>query len=314
MKKSDSLFIILLIISIGLLMYISLMYNILWLILIIYISTLIFRIFVLPAEYESESTEELLKIVKKRIKNRKFITTAKIELLDYGRYSGILALILTSLCLKFYMDYINSKFGVSNGVQDVLFIILTFILVYATLSLLSLTYTLVLRNEENKELIEIEYIDDISLQHKIEMEIYEKLNRFKKELREEPNINNEEEIEKRVKDKKEELIKSYHIGTTKKMLKIKREQQLKYRKAGQSFFMSTLLLGGGFLFIYAFFVFSSITISTNTIFYAIKNLIISSKITPLFQFMTLLILSYSTLNFLRGLIIAFKALIREIPY
>jgi hypothetical protein len=290
------------------------MYNILWLILIIYISTLIFRIFVLPAEYESESTEELLKIVKKRIKNRKFITTAKIELLDYGRYSGILALILTSLCLKFYMDYINSKFGVSNGVQDVLFIILTFILVYATLSLLSLTYTLVLRNEENKELIEIEYIDDISLQHKIEMEIYEKLNRFKKELREEPNINNEEEIEKRVKDKKEELIKSYHIGTTKKMLKIKREQQLKYRKAGQSFFMSTLLLGGGFLFIYAFFVFSSITISTNTIFYAIKNLIISSKITPLFQFMTLLILSYSTLNFLRGLIIAFKALIREIPY
>ncbi|MCC7551633.1 MAG: hypothetical protein KO316_09155 [Methanobacterium sp.] len=268
----------------------------------------------MPAEYESESTEELLKIVKKRIKNRKFITTAKIELLDYGRYSGILALILTSLCLKFYMDYINSKFGVSNGVQDVLFIILTFILVYATLSLLSLTYTLVLRNEENKELIEIEYIDDISLQHKIEMEIYEKLNRFKKELREEPNINNEEEIEKRVKDKKEELIKSYHIGTTKKMLKIKREQQLKYRKAGQSFFMSTLLLGGGFLFIYAFFVFSSITISTNTIFYAIKNLIISSKITPLFQFMTLLILSYSTLNFLRGLIIAFKALIREIPY
>lgn len=312
MAKSDYLFLSLIIISILLLMYISLTYQILWIALIIYISLLVYRIFILPAEYESESRKELIDIIKKRINNRKFLINAKIELLNYGRYSGILALILTTLCLKFYIDYLNSKFGIENGVQDVLFIILTFILVYATLSLLSFTYTLVLRNEESKELIEMDFQSDIILQHKIEIEIYAKINELKKELRKTENI--EKEIEKKVEKKKEELKESYRIGTTKNMLNNNIKQQIKYRKAGQAFFMSTLLAGLGFLLIYSYYIFSSIDISQTTIYFQIKNYIVLHSLIPLFQFITLLILSYSTLNFLRGLIIAFNALHSEIQY
>lgn len=317
-NKIYNLIIVLIALGIFTLAYIALAYNILWLIVLILVLALIYRIFILPAEYESESRKELPEKIRNRIYSRKFIFNAKIELLDYRRYSGVIALTLTALCLTFYTNYINSKFS-ENGIQDIFIITLTFILVYATLSLLSFTYTLVLRNEENKELIETDFQNDITIQHSIEIKINEALKKFKQDLKNELSDENkklnEDEIEDRIQKKKSELKKSYHEGTTKNMLRINREHQIQYRKAGQAFFMATLFSGLGFLFIYSYYIFSAIDIpASSTFYFSIKNFINSHGIVSLFYFFSLLILSYSAINFLRGLILAVRALIKEIPY
>lgn len=308
-----NLFVVLLLIITLILLYIAMAYNLTWLIILMFVLGIIYKIFVFPAENEAESKNEIPKKIKNRIYNRKFITNVKIELFNYRRYSGLIALSLTGLCLNFYIDYINSKFSEVNGIQDIFLITLTFILVYATLSLLSFTYTLVLKNEERKELIETDFKNDITLQHIIEIKINEELKKLKHELKKKSYV--EEVIEEKIEKKKVELEKSYHDGTTNNMLKINRKHQIQYRKAGQAFFMATLFSGLGFLFIYSYFIFSSIDLPPSSTFYIyIRNFVLSNGLISLFNFFSLLILSYSTINFLRGLILAVKALTKEIPY
>lgn len=313
MGKDDYLLIIIIATIALIMIYVSVTYrNVGQYFFIIFILVTIYRIFVLPAQYESNSRNELPNLIKNRIKERKFIRSTKVELLSYERYSTLIAITLTALCIVYYTGYINSKFNQANGIQDIFLITLTFILVYATLSLLSFTYTMVLRNEERKEIIELAFKKDTSLQHKIEMEILNELSKYKKEAR----IAHEEEekIKEKVEKRKLELEKSYHVGTTNNMLRINQENQLKYRNAGQAFFMATLFSGLGFLFIYTYFIFSSVEIVQGTIFYSIRHVITTYGLIPLFHFFTLFILSFSAVNFLRGLVIAFRALIREIPY
>lgn len=307
-----NLFVISVILAILLILYIALAFKAIWLFLLLYVMLLVYRIFVLPAESEAESPKDLLGKIKNRIKTGKFKRSAKVELFDYSHYGYFIAVCLTGLCLQFYVEYINSKFIEINGIQDLFLISLTFILVYATLSLLSFTYTLVLGNVKRKEIIETDFENDIKLQHTIEMKINTELKNYKQKLRNESAIENE--IKEKVKKEGITLKKSYHDGTTNNMIKINRKHQLKYKKAGQAFFMATLFSGLGFLFIYSYYIFSSIDLPTGSIYIPIRTFIISYGFIPLFNFVSLLLLSISVVNFLRGLIVAFKALTKEIPY
>lgn len=307
-----NLFVILVIFLVLLSIYISIEYNATWLLILLYIISMVYRIFILPAESDAETTKELLVKVKNRIKNGKYKISVKIELFDYSRYGYFIAICITSLCLQFYNEYINSKFIETNGIQDIFLISLTFILVYATLSLLSFTYTLVLGNVERKEIIETDFENNIHFQHNIEIKINEELKNYKKELNE-LNIENEE-LKEKIKEKNIKLKKAYHDGTINNMTKINRNHQVKYKEAGQAFFMATLFSGLGFLYIYSYFIFSSIDIPIGSIYIPIKNFIISNNIISSFNFFSLLILSISAVNFLRGLILALRALTKEIPY
>jgi hypothetical protein len=278
---------------------------------IVVVLIVIFRIFILPAGYESESkSDDLSEIVKDRIKNRKFITNARVEI-SHLPINTFIALFLTWLCIDFYIRYINSEFKTHTGMQDVFLISLTFILVYATLSLLFYTYALVLKNEEDENLIRTEIELDYRFQYKIEKKINESLQKCREKMSKDDKIKNEE-ISGRLEDERPKIEKFYLDGTISNMIKGRLEDQIRCKKTGQAFLRATLFSGVSFLFIVSYFVFNGLNLSQIPAYcIPIRKFILANNGIFFFQFFTLYIIIYSIIYFLKGLIEAFHVLLRE---
>lgn len=207
--------------------------------------------------------------------------------------------------------YINSE----TPLQNIFIISLSFILVYATLSILSFTHSMVLVNEERIELLKLDIESDRDISNKINEEVEKSVQDLKNELKKlegENNKNSIKEIKKNIKEIEKEIRLIWIVGISKNVYNRKLKQQLNLRKAGEMFFMATILSSISFFFIYGYIIFSKTSFPSDSIFTNLGQILVNNI--NLFHLFVLFILMIGFLSFLRGLYKTFHVVMYNVGY
>ncbi len=234
-----------------------------------------------PSIKESKSISQFPNNLKNKIADRNKRRKVLSFIFDYNFH------------LRSFMPYIIGfvSFMISyflkdlKNINDIFILTLTVILVYATLSLLTLTYSLILSNR-NKDVIKYEVLND---------EVLTKILDAKKE---------EEE--------KERLTKVYIEDKYNKSFKL----EAMMKKSGEIFLMATLLSAISFLLIYGAVLFTTLPLnsynSTIITFDSVKpyltNSFFDSFLISIYYTAAAFFLISSIINFIKGLIVSTKIL------
>lgn len=260
--------------------------DILYILLIFIIASLIIRFItdiLIPTIRESNSKKQFFSNFKQRIVDRKTLKELIFFIFDYHFHLNSFMPYIVGFVSFFIGYYIE---GSSTDINSIFILTLTIILVFATLSLLTFTYALVLNNRND--------------------------NVFKQEVLDDKYYTNY--LDKKDPDLKERLIKFY--------VKNKKENsfihEMMIKKSGEIFLMATLLASVGFLLIYAYLVlaklplesYNSPTITMGSVFLIIKNPQINSFLIGLYFTTASFFIIASIVNFIKALFISTRLLRR----
>ena len=240
-----------------------------------------------------------------RFKNKDIFYEIKLFYIDHKVVYRFLVLFIAFVLSSLFINIIKDI-----DLTTLFDLTLTVVLVSATLSLLTFTYALVLKNEERDTIIQEEIKRDIAYKNLIFKKIKEK----RKELNSTTKNSNDHEmdIKNKLKLYKIELYKKY--STNQKIIdqriKLKINLQIRMRNSGESFLMSTILASIGFLMIYASKILSKIPFEPQSSYLIVFKTIVNNPIfISLYYYIILFILVWAFLNFIKGLLIVFGDLL-----
>jgi hypothetical protein len=251
--------------------------DILYIFIIFIIASLIVRFclnILIPTLRESNSKKEFTSKFKQKISDKKTLKELINFIFDYHFHLDSFMPYIVGAVSFFIGYYIE---GSSIDINSIFILTLTIILVFATLSLLTFTYSLVLNNR-----------DDIVFKQEILND-----DAYKKHLdKQDPGL-------------RDRWIKFYIKNKEKDSF----NHEMVMKKSGETFLMATLLASIGFLLIYAYLVLSKLplesynnpTLTMGSVFLILKNPQINSFLIGLYFTTASYFIIASIVNFIKAL-------------
>lgn len=229
----------------------------------------------------------------------------KIKIFNHKSYRSIVIFMGLFLFL-YFIDFIKNI----KNIEDILIVTLTLILVYATLSLLSFTHTLVMKNERSEEVVVHEIKENEDLKYRIKKSIKENSDKLRRNL--EKTNENPKKIKEMVIERENSLEKKFYEQFIERSYKDKIDYEIKIRKSGEAFFRATILSALGFFIIFLSILFSKIPLDSSSVILSFIKNISSNEIIIVFYFnFAFILIIYGVLNFLKGLFIVLSSLMKK---